>query len=99
LAELKELGSKPASFILSLWRQSTFDLEFLCSVHHICRRAIDYFRTIGAIARRSVVIMKSFFRDSDRRAELSALVTIAVVLAIIAVAKIDAAAALFHIAR
>ena len=34
--------------------------------------------------------MKFFFRNSDRRAELSALVTIAIVLAIVAAAKLDA---------
>ncbi len=43
--------------------------------------------------------MKVFFRNSDRRAELAALVTVAIVLAIVAAAKVDAATALFHIAR
>jgi hypothetical protein len=43
--------------------------------------------------------MKVFFQNSDRRAELSALVTIAIVLAIVAVAKFDAATSVFHIAR
>jgi hypothetical protein len=56
-------------------------------------------RTVDAIARRSVGIMKVFFRNSDRRAELSALVTIAIVLAIVAVAKLDATTSLFHLAR
>jgi hypothetical protein len=40
--------------------------------------------------------MKFFFRNSDRRAELSA---IAIVLAIVAAAKFDAVTSLFHIAR
>ncbi len=39
--------------------------------------------------------MKFFFRNSDRRAELSALVTIAIVLAIVAAAKLDAVTSLF----
>jgi hypothetical protein len=43
--------------------------------------------------------MKFFFRNSDRRAELSALVTIAIVLEIVAAAKFDAVTSLFHIAR
>jgi hypothetical protein len=43
--------------------------------------------------------MKLFFRNSDRRAELSALVTIAIVLAIVAAAKLDAVTSLFHTAR
>ncbi len=43
--------------------------------------------------------MKVFFRNSDRRAELTALVTVAIVLAIVAVAKLDATTSLFHLAR
>jgi hypothetical protein len=56
--------------------------------------------TVSALARRSdVVAMKVFFRNDERRAELSALVTVAIVLAIVVAAKVDAATALFHIGR
>jgi len=40
--------------------------------------------------------MKVLFRDRDRRAELSALVTVATILAIGVIAKIDVAASLFR---
>jgi hypothetical protein len=43
--------------------------------------------------------MKVFFRNSDRRAGLSALVMIVTLLAIGALAKLDAATPLFHLAR
>jgi hypothetical protein len=43
--------------------------------------------------------MKVFLRNSDRRAELSALAMIVTVLTIGALAKLDAATPLFHVAR
>ncbi len=42
--------------------------------------------------------MNIFFQNRDRRAELSALATIVIVLAIGALAKLGATTALFHLA-
>jgi hypothetical protein len=43
--------------------------------------------------------MKAFFRNSDTHAEFLALLTMVMVLAIGALAKLDAATALFHLAH
>jgi hypothetical protein len=80
-------------FIFWLWTQSTFDLEFLCGMRHTRSTTVD------AIGRRAFGNMKAFFRNDDSRAGLSALVMIVTLLAIGALAKLDAAVPFFHLAR